>query len=251
MPSSSSTCNREEKLYVLFGSQTGNSEQAAQDFCAQAGEHLSAQILREQYQADGNINVTTVCMQLDDFLELEQAPWTRLTIIFTSSYGVGQPPLGCWRFRELCDAWLENDNQQGNAILQGFSYALCGLGDSKYTTFFRNPTVIDTALTAVGATRIGPLGKCDASGTVEQPAVIRQWTADIWDHVAKTIVQAPLRDDQLLAAQEATVALCRQINPDFSPAAKSSKASSSMTNTAVMLLVVLVAIVVAFYVQSA
>ena len=31
-------------------------------------------------------------MQLDDFLELERAPWTRLVVIITSSYGVGQAP---------------------------------------------------------------------------------------------------------------------------------------------------------------
>jgi sulfite reductase alpha subunit-like flavoprotein len=112
-----------EEVYVLYGSQTGNSEQAAKEFC---------ESLKKRNKI--TTQVQPKHMQLDDFLELEYAKWTRLVVIFVSSYGVGQAPLGSYRFRELCEAWIE----EPSPVLEGLSYALCGLGDSKYTTFFKS-----------------------------------------------------------------------------------------------------------------
>ena len=208
---------RVEKINVLFGSQTGNSEQAAQDLCSQAADRLSPEAIQKLTGTKERITVQPVCMQLDDFLELDRCAWTRLTVIITSSYGVGQAPLGGYRFRELCDAWLEDEAV--GPVLSGFSYALCGLGDSKYTTFFKNPTRIDAGLQKVGAKRVGPLGKCDASGTGsnEQPQVIARWMDDIWKHLAQVVVEPPLEETKLVSAQAATVDLCRKINPDFLP----------------------------------
>lgn len=127
---------RIEKVYVLYGSQTGNSEQAAQDFCSAIVDRLSSGRIQDFTQTPDHISIVPVHMQLDDFLELERAKWTRLVVIFVSSYGVGQAPLGAWRFRELCDAWI--DDKASHFPLKGLRFALCGLGDSKYTTFFRS-----------------------------------------------------------------------------------------------------------------
>jgi sulfite reductase alpha subunit-like flavoprotein len=107
-------------------------------------------------------------MLLDDFLE--QAEWTRLVVIVTSSYGAGQAPLGGHRFRELCNALVK---QPREGMLKGISFALLGLGDSKYMTYLRNPTQVDEALQLAGATRVGIFGKANASG--DQRAVISQW----------------------------------------------------------------------------
>ena len=58
---------------------------------------------------------------------------------------------------------------------------MLGLGDSKFTTFFLNPTAIDSALSKAGAIRLGKLGKADASGTGEnaQSKVIDEWCSSI------------------------------------------------------------------------
>ena len=204
---------QEVKIHVLYASQTGNSEQAAKDFCAAAPIQLAALCK--------NVTVTAVHMQMDDFLELERAAWTPHTVLFTSSYGVGQAPLGGVRFRELCDAWMKE--REDSKYLHGLSFALCGLGDSKYTTYFQNPTRIDTALQRMGAVRLGPLGKCDASGTGEdeQIKVIARWMDGIWPYLAKAINAPPCDPSQLTAAQASTAALCRQINPDFEQKKKS------------------------------
>lgn len=257
---------REEKVYVLYGSQTGNSEQAAKDFCRLVATKLSPEAIQKYTHKNDNVdaNVTVVphCMQLDDFLELERAAWTRLTVIFTSSYGVGQAPLGGYRFRELCDAWYNhqattNDDKSSSSfssstkVLDGFYFCLCGLGDSKYTTYFQNPTRIDQALRMVGAQRVGPLGQCDASGTGddEQGRKITRWIENIWPHLAAVVVQAPLSTHQLQRAQKDTVELCRQINPDF---IVSSETDHNKTNISMwmVLVVVIIAILAARMVQQ-
>ena len=220
---------RTEKVYVLFGSQTGNSEEAAITFAKELSSKLSPEALQRMTGTTDHITLEPHHMQLDDFLEINKADWTRLVIIFVSSYGVGQAPLGCYRFRDLCDAWQqqqENNNNKdketsdGNGLLlKGVNFALCGLGDSNYTTFFRNPTVLNEALLQVGATRIGEVGKADAkqTGDQSQAHVIQRWKDDIWQPLAEVAVKEPLSSEQLQTMQDATIALCCKINPEFEP----------------------------------
>merc|ERR1719232_201125 len=131
-----------EEILVLYGSQTGNSEGAAQEIASLVPSRLKSP------PADGASGDGTPCsarcMQLDDFLEAERANWPRLVVIVCSSYGVGHAPLGAQKFREACDAILERGG--GDRFLEGVKFALLGLGDSHYTTFFQNPTTINDAL---------------------------------------------------------------------------------------------------------
>lgn len=213
----SSSSTRTEEIWVLYGSQTGNSEQAAKDLCERVPTRLSPEQIRSFTgitTTETNIRVHARHMQLDDFLEIERAKWTRLVVIIVSSYGVGQAPLGAYRFRELCDAWTENESTD---VLQGMYFAMCGLGDSKYTTFFRNPTKIHQSLIQVGAKRVGEFGRADASGTGQHHTIeaIEEWMEDIWKHLAHVVVKPPLPPERLAEMQQTTVALCRKINPEF------------------------------------
>lgn len=216
-----SNAAREELVYVLFASQTGNSEQAARDICDQIPEKLSPQQIQKLTAAAGissskaNVTITTKSMQLDDFLEIEHAPWTRLVILCLSSYGVGQAPLGGYRFREFCDALIERDDSKEGLLLEGVTFALLGLGDSKYTTFFQNPTKTNEALVKAGAKRVGEIGKADHSG--DQIGAIEKWIGGIWKELAKVVVEEPTSKERLKEAQNATIDLCREINPDFMP----------------------------------
>ncbi|EEC43949.1 predicted protein [Phaeodactylum tricornutum CCAP 1055/1] len=214
--------SRKEDVYVLYGSQTGNSEQAAKELCEQFYTKLSPAAIQKLTGTEDTITVVPTHMQLDDFLELDRCKWTRLVVIVTSSYGVGMAPLGCYRFRELCDAWLQLYKGTKPAILDGMYFAMCGLGDSKYTTYFENPTKINESLHLVGAQRVGPLGKADASGTGTefQQTVIARWMEGIWPHLANVVVKEPLSAQRLETMQNSTEELCRKINPDFLPKRK-------------------------------
>lgn len=203
---SSSLLPRHEEVLVLFASQTGNSEQAAMEIASQIPSKLST----------ANLQVTAKPMQLDDFLELRHAKWTRLVVIVTSSYGVGQAPLGGYRFRDFCDTvlLLQDHQQNEGMMLQGLYFALLGLGDSKYTTFFRNPTVTNDALTSVGATRVGDLGKADASAK-DQQAIIQQWINGVWPSLKVALQKNPLSDERLTKMQHDTIQLCQTVDPEF------------------------------------
>mmetsp|Transcript_766 Transcript_766/g.1059 ORF Transcript_766/g.1059 Transcript_766/m.1059 type:complete len:252 (-) Transcript_766:384-1139(-) len=236
---------REEEIYVLFASQTGNSEQAARDICTQIQEKLSPKgIQKLTGRTDVEVSVTTKSMQLDDFLEFEPyAPWSRLIIICMSSYGVGQAPLGGYRFREFCDALVERRGCKG--LLDGVTFALLGLGDSKYTTFFENPTKTNDALLLAGAKRVGVIGKADHSG--DQIGAIEQWIAGIWKDLAQVLVTEPTPQDRLGEIQQGTIALCQEINPDFEGGTEESSGQSLLHLSFILpAIIAMVAFLIAF-----
>jgi sulfite reductase alpha subunit-like flavoprotein len=123
-----SSVPRMEPLLVLYGSQMGNSEQAAKEFCKQLDGKLTPDFFLKNGLSP--IQVETTCIQLDDFLEVRHAAYTKALVIFVSSYGVGQAPLGAYRFRSFAEALLaKNDDGSSTRILEGLRYAICGLGE--------------------------------------------------------------------------------------------------------------------------
>lgn len=229
---------RIEPILVLYGSQTGNSEQAAKDVCNQMTERLRpSELIRLTgcNETICNVQIEPLHIQLDDFIELRHCQWTRIFVIVVSSYGVGQAPLGSRRFRELCDAWLDeaNDEYRTSQFMAGTYFAMCGLGDSKYRTFFNNPTAIDNGLRAVGSVRVGQLGKADASGTgnEEQDLVIERWINGIWKDLANVIVnQHPISNEELSKKQQATIELCEKINPDLAKVRQHKNSDATSTS---------------------
>lgn len=205
-----------EEILVLFGSQTGNSEQAAETLSKAIPKQISIP----------SVLVTSTYMQLDDFLELHNAQWTSIVVIITSSYGVGQAPLGCYKFRKLCDHILSNETNTNHSssaatMLDGITFAMLGLGDSKYTTFFQNPTKIHSALCTAGALPIGPFGIADAS-SVDQSKQITDWIETIIPILTETLKekvvvekQQQQQKEKLKLAQENTIRMCQQVISDY------------------------------------
>ena len=197
---------RHEEILVLFGSQTGNSEQAAETLASLIPSKISLP----------SVSVTSTFMQLDDFLELHRAKWTSVVVIITSSYGVGQAPLGCYKFRSLCDRI--NSHQGCHNMLEAVSFAMLGLGDSNYKTFFQNPTSIHKALCTAGANHVGPFGVADANG--DQSNAIATWIENIIPILSDAVANIKCGDEQekkLKVAQENTLRVCHEIFPDFKP----------------------------------
>jgi len=173
------------EIPILFGSQTGNSKGAAEDLAKNLPSRLSTPTL--------TIKSRAIC--LDDFLELnlvspsynptsssskveakKHGSMPPIFCIICSSYGVGQAPLGAYNFRELCDNIINDQDDKLSSLFDGCHYALLGLGDSKYSTFFLNPIALDGGLSKAGARRVGRLGKADASGKEKtQAKVVEEW----------------------------------------------------------------------------
>ena len=86
-------------MYIFVTFLPISSEKAAKDFCDQIQEKFTPSYF------DGlgleHVQVDTTCIQLDDFLEYRHAAFTKTMVIFVSSYGVGQAPMGSAKFRSF------------------------------------------------------------------------------------------------------------------------------------------------------
>mmetsp|Transcript_15212 Transcript_15212/g.21849 ORF Transcript_15212/g.21849 Transcript_15212/m.21849 type:complete len:140 (-) Transcript_15212:390-809(-) len=134
-------------------------------------------------------------------------------------------------------------------MLTGVKYALLGLGDSKYTTFFQNPTQLDKALQLAGATRVGSLGKADASGEGgdDQLKTIGRWIDNLWPVLIEVISSDPPSSDLLEKARSSSLEICSEVIPDFDP---SPRNTTSIFQIAVPVLVAIVAAVYFMTIQS-
>jgi sulfite reductase alpha subunit-like flavoprotein len=233
-------------LFVLYGSQTGNSEQAAEDFVTKF-THFHQQ--RQQSFSRHFKHIHAKACQLDDFLEMYHAPFSTcipVLVIFVSSYGVGQAPIGAHLFRTVCERFVK---LQDATLLHGLSYAICGLGDSTYTTYLKNPTTIDLGLQAAGAQRIGALGQADAHqrGEQAQDKVIQTWMETIWPPLTEAIAIANMVSSSTTttitatttttttppavdygAMQRRMIELLREVDPDYKPPTTGASRSSAI-----------------------
>jgi len=207
--------SRTEEILVLYASQSGSTKKAAEKFCEEMTIQLSPDKIRSlaktETDNDSNVTVVPTCMTLDEFLESKHAAWTRIVVIFVSSFGRGDSSNGGYRFRDLCDMWLDQYEQNPDApkVLTGVQYSLCGFGSSLFKTYFQNPQTIEDGLTLAGAKRIGDLGKANAAGKGEesQANVVAKWKEGIWKPLAEAIAQEPLSEDTLKELQDKTNAL--------------------------------------------
>lgn len=252
-------------ILVLFGSQTGNAEQAAQDFCRSCtSAHVYDSYCSNIGSSGANVRVipiVTKCMSLDDFLETNHCQFhsSTILILFVSSYGVGGPPLGCYRFRDVCDCIMECQQQnestdptenshlkndvtkvlvQNLSFQNLISYAICGLGDSRYTTYMNNPKVIDETLRdCLHATPLCDMGQADASSKskVQQSDVIAHWIDQLWSPLSMVIYDDPNRtkqkEERLQQLQQQLVQLCQAIIPDYHPPATTTTSTTKATTT--------------------
>lgn len=219
------------RVSVLYGSQTGNSSQAAQDFC------------KSLDGAAGNP------MELDDWLVLDPTKTqndTDIWIIFVSSYGVGGAPLGALQFRQVCDAILE---EKQKPMLRGIRYAVCGLGNSNYTTYLNNPRTIFRALQQAGATPLlEDVVACDAASDDQGEESIASFCTQAGAKL-KTILAtegdaAGTAPDRLLQVRTALQDTARRVVLDWNDT-RSMPPSSGSNNYMSLLYLLLALLVVA------
>ena len=132
---------------------------------------------------------------------------------------------------------------------------MLGLGDSKYTTFFLNPTAIDSAMAKAGAERVGSLGKADASGKGDklQLKVIDDWSRDILVDLKRVVEELDGLDDmkwkdkeeEIEVARGNTCDICRVVYEDWDV-----KTGAGGIQMMMYLIPLLLAILVALYFKS-
>ncbi|MEV4126057.1 flavodoxin domain-containing protein [Nocardia sp. NPDC049707] len=137
------------RVVVLFGSEMGTAEAAAQ--CV--ADELSAH----------DVSV----YDMTDF-DIDDLDTDAFHIIVCSTYGDGELPSGAEPFFDALEA--------GKPDLTGLTFAVFGLGDSVYgDTFNRGGEIAAELLMARGATQIGEHGRHDASTGIRVKDMARDW----------------------------------------------------------------------------
>ena len=135
---------------VLFGTESGGAELVADEL------HRS---LADRAEVEVRDLADTAPAELDA---------SRMHIVVCSTYGDGEVPKAARAFHR---ALVEE-----RPDLRGIRYAVFGMGDRSYTkTYSRGSELIDEALAACGAERVGEYGRHDAGGPVPATEAARDW----------------------------------------------------------------------------
>ena len=158
----------ERKLTILYGSQTGE----AQD--------LAEQIWRESKQYHFNGTVTAM-----DNYDVQTLINESTVIFVCSTTGQGNEPdnmKAFWKF-------LLRKSLPANS-LAGVNYAVLGIGDSSYSYFNFVAKRLNKRLQQLGAHAILPIGLCDEQHDLGLSAVSLPWVKDLWQEL---LVLSPLQ----------------------------------------------------------
>ena len=137
-------------IKVLFGTESGNSEMAAEDIA--------------QYIRDSGESAQLVPMEDCDVSELAGAG---LAIVITSTYGEGELPETTQPFYDSL-AGIRPD-------LSALKFAAFGLGDSTYETYGNGIDVVSGLLRELGAQQVGDTGRHDAAKGLALSQVAVDW----------------------------------------------------------------------------
>ncbi|MEM9356301.1 MAG: sulfite reductase flavoprotein subunit alpha [Pseudomonadota bacterium] len=132
------------EIHVFFGTQTGNSEEAAIE-TAEAAKSLGF-IPQVRDLSD---------VSAEDLIEISRA------IFVCSTYGEGEMPDGAHTFWESLQA-------RAAPRLENMKYSVLALGDTAYDEFCQAGKLLDTRLEQLGAQRVAPRKDCDID--FEEPA---------------------------------------------------------------------------------
>ncbi|MAP96576.1 MAG: nitric oxide synthase [Ponticaulis sp.] len=137
-------------IKVFYGTESGNSEMAADD------------IVELIEDAGGAAEV--IPMEDADVSELSGE---KLIIVVTSTYGDGELPETTQPFYDA----LKSDRPD----LSKVSFAAFGLGDSTYETYGNGIDTVSALLKELGASQTGETGRHDAAKTLPLTDVVSTW----------------------------------------------------------------------------
>ncbi|XP_011306347.1 NADPH--cytochrome P450 reductase isoform X1 [Fopius arisanus] len=150
-------------LVVFYGSQTGT------------GEEFAGRLAKEgvRYRMKGMVADPEEC-DMEDLVNLKSIP-NSLAVFCLATYGEGDPTDNAMEFVD----WLKN----GDADLNGLSYAVFGLGNKTYEHYNEVAIYVDHRLEQLGATRVHELGLGDDDANIEDDFIT--WKDKFWPAVCE------------------------------------------------------------------
>jgi len=163
-----------ERVTVLYGSDTGNSEIVAKNF--------QFEMKRRGMKAK--------CLALND-VEISDLPDESKILAIVATAGQGEMPKSAVRFWDQMGTFLETAPE---GYLKDTKFAVFGMGDSSYVFFNEAARKIDSAFEKLGASRIQDLGMGDDQHPARFDTELEEWTPDFFDNI-----EAPAPPQELSA----------------------------------------------------
>ncbi len=148
---SSIDASNARSLYILYGTQTGNSESLANDAANSAKAHGLLPVVKSM-----------------DEVDISQLAGMEHLLIITSTYGEGAMP-------DNAEMLWEAANSDSAPRLENLKFSVLALGDTSYDLFCQAGIDWDNRLAALGATRV--LDRVDCDVDFEAPA--EQWISEV------------------------------------------------------------------------
>lgn len=156
---------RGRTVTILFGTESGGAELVADEL----SRHLSGRC---------DVDVTDLADAAPDALDP-----ARLYLVVCSTYGDGEVPTAAQPFVAAL--------RDGHPDLRTLRYAMFGMGDRSYTkTYSRGSEMVDEALAACGAQRVGEYGRHDAGGPVVAGDAAADWADGVLATLDAVVVSA-------------------------------------------------------------
>ena len=152
--------NRMRSMLILYGSQTGNAQDAAERVAREATNRgFNARVLPANYYLD----------------TIDRLPQEELVLFLVSTTGQGDFPTNCslfWKFLRR--------KSLGSDLLSNVNVAVFGLGDSGYLKYNYTGKLLYRRLATLGAKLVVPLGLGDDQHKYGYDAALDPWLESLW-----------------------------------------------------------------------
>ncbi|KAJ2709012.1 hypothetical protein H4R19_004464, partial [Coemansia spiralis] len=152
----------DDRVAILYASQTGNAESISYSVYEQA--------VKRGFSASWHV--------LDDYDKFGFND-LRTVVFVVSTTGDGDPPDNSARFWRI----LRKATRADPAAYAHLRFAILGLGDTNYSNFCNTAQRLDKQLLAAGATAFYPKGLADDGTGLEE--VVEPWIAGLWPALAR------------------------------------------------------------------
>lgn len=156
-------------IRVLFGSETGNSEEIA--------KRIHSEIKKIKVVDSKLSSMNAFSKELENTKNFSYSK--NLIVIVCSTTGNGDPPQSSEQFIRFIKSKSLEEN-----FFKNFEYALLGLGDSNYSKFMHIPRIIEINLTRLGAVAFVKKGEADDAYGLED--FVEPWIDNLIMEIQKS-----------------------------------------------------------------
>lgn len=165
-------------IYVVYGSQSGNSEEIAKRISKEIKENKKIKCTEVEF------------MVMNKFLSIvqkfpENKCQKNIIIGVCSTTGSGDAPTNCENFVR----WIKRKTLANDTLSNAY-YTILGLGDSNYTKYQHVPKMVDEGLSRIGAKKFYQRGEADDAYGLE--IVVEPWIEALYpvlENLCREIVE--------------------------------------------------------------